>query len=270
MANPFLDATTLTMLALTTNPKWTEVTALDTGADPTAFTGIGSAPPLATSGVYLEESTGCLLKASLRVLGKSHDPDASDSTAVDKRSARLTIATFNAVGEYTFTADGTSITTVAQPYADVAAALAQVKTDIEANGTLNALLTVTEVDSSGGSTTDTLLIQGKGQADYVIDAWSVSAGAVAAIADPKSLTLKVYGLPKGVGTNSHPTPPGWDLVGEYDVTDYRGFLERLEVGGMDRMAVEVVSVAAVTGDASAITYAYRVWVGPGLIPGRNA
>lgn len=268
-------ANLLSILGHGTEPRWVELTALNTGAVPPALTASGGAPSTAASGSALGAADPVVVAypaVSLRVLGKSHDAAAADVAEVHRRTARLTISAFVASAEYTVGINGTSVSTTSQPYADAAAALAAIKAAIDGSGTLAALVSTELADADGDLASDTLVIRGLAEPDWYFSALSVTAsGSVAVIADAAAADVAIFLAAGGVDNVANPRPPGWRLAygdgGPVEhAIDRRGYVERLAVAGSSRLAIAVDNVAGPGSEVGGISYAYRAWVGIGEEP----
>ncbi len=228
-------------------PQWSE--QVDEAAEP-AYDG---APATSDSGVDLQNAVQAMVCVNLR--REAH-----------RRTCIVTPGTFDAATTYTITVSGTGITATG---ASLSALLTALVAAVVANGTVNALVTATVYDDDGDGTNDSVKIVGKAEADYGIGVSATSGtGTIAVTADPSTAALRLWGVGAGpnapgrTGTSSG-DPGVWAYVSAQTYAlAYRGFLERFAVAGMERLYVELASVAGPASDTGSPTYTPHVWIGP--------
>ena len=221
-------------------------------------TGLSSAPDAADDGVALGGATAAIVSINLR-------------EDVWRRTARVTVATRDAAANYTLTVDAQAIATTTGSFATNDSILVELKAKIAADATYggaagaNQRITSYLIDSTGATTVGTagggtaavaLIVTGTIQGDYAIAHSATGTGALAVKADPSTATYYVYATDDGQGTETahNPVPTEWDLVKDGTAAmTYRGAKLRLATGGLDRLAVEVASIAGFAGDGT-LTY----------------
>jgi hypothetical protein len=233
----FEKANDLAILSGGRKPAWEEETA---------YTG---APSSTTSGVYLDNTLHALVAVTLR-------------ETAHRRTARLTITTADLTANYVVTIDGVAVTydAAAGGAANAEDIIQGIAAAIVASGPASAIVTASAVDDDDDSTDDTVLLVGAAEADYTLDIAATGTGELAAVADPMSGALRAW--IKGRSANA---PAAWLLAydAEYTITR-RGFVERFDVGGLERLYVELYDLAG-TGDGGDVTYAAKVEIGPCVI-----
>lgn len=235
----FEDSTILSILSAGASPSWTSID------DEANYTGY---PAAADAGVYLNGALKTLVAVDMR-------------EAVHRRTARVTIPTYDGAADYTVTINATAITVAAAAHATLNELIDALATAINASGAINALVTASDEDNAG----TTLLIVGDVDADFTIDATATGTGTVAIVADPDTASVRIWGSLKAASGET--APSGWRLVNDATFAiDERGFLERFDTAGFDRLYVELASVDG-TGDGDSdatltITYVPTVRVGP--------
>lgn len=241
----FTLATQLQVLAGGRNPEWVEqVVTADTWD---AFT--ESVPAVATEGEGMRDAVVALLSVSPR-----EDPS--------KRAARVTI-TYDGGTTYTVDVNGNAVNTSANT--DLATTLSDMAADITADVSTGAgdYVTATVAGTE-------LVLEGKQVDDYTLDV-SVSGGSgtIAAVADPRDCAVRLWGLAVDDAGNDR---PGWQAVnnGDLGTVDRRGWLERAQVGGVQRLYAEVYELNPVTGDGSTITYTPTIKFGLGELEGSTS
>lgn len=228
----------------------TQLAVLQAGRTPvwTAQDGI-AIPDSAADGVYLDGAVRTLAYVSLREVAHA-------------RRARLTIPTVDLSATYTTTINGTAVAYNAGSGgadADRAAVIDGIIAAINADGTVGPLVTAT----AEGTPHDTVLITGDSEADYSIAFAGGGSSVVACVADLCSAECWPWFAP-GARVDSTP-PTAWVVGGEAVVVDRRGYLERLDTAGLDRLHLQLAHTAGQLGDGSATTYRDPdVYVGPCL------
>lgn len=232
------------LLAIGLKPEW---------VDQGDYTG---APVNAAAGVYLQGSPKTLVHVAAR-------------ESVHRREGRVQITTADlTTSVYTVTIDGTPVAydASAELPANLAALVAGIAAAIEANGTTTLVVdAVTDPDAA-----DTVLITGKAEADWSLDATVAGGtGAVAASAAAASFDMRIFVTPGGiVKTGSTGNANGWTMPVDADYTglDYHGFTERYDTAGLDRLYVECGNLAGHGADGVAVTPTLaRVMVGPAVL-----
>jgi hypothetical protein len=139
---------------------------------------------------------------------------------------------------------------------------------INADGTVGPLVTASDDDAN---TSDAILIVGDSEADYSFDATVTGgAGTLSSLtAAATGFDVRVYVLPGGiVKSGSTGNPSGWVLPADaiYAGNSWRGFAERLDVAGLDRLYVEAYNLTKHASDGgSVVATLARVMVGPAVL-----
>ncbi len=245
-------ANLLAILSVGDTPEWHE--QVDGGGD-AEYDG---PPDNSAAGVDLDGAVKTLVFVQLR-------------REVHRRTVYIRPGTFDAATTYTAIIGGTSVGSTG---ASLALLLADIASDINANGTTSLLVSATVVDTDGDDVNDAVRLVGLAEADYSIDV-SVAAGTgtITAEADPSSCTARLYAT--GAGPNApgrlpvdpESNDPGvWLYInGQLYTVGYRGLAERFDTPGLGRLYVELDSVAGHASDgASLVSYTPHVWIGPGV------
>lgn len=201
------------------------------------------------------------------------------------RTAYLDVTTVDLTATYTTTIAGTAVAS-AGTSADKAALLARIATAINANGTVNVIVTADVFDftGAGDGSGDVVRLQGKsGTAYYGISptTWSIAAsaggtGVVAVYADAESAEVRFFRLPlhtpTGLSGDAAARSISWKEIAaptssglaRYTVGP-QGWTTVLDVRGSQRI-VGVLTSNSVTGPAgdSVNTYLVRVDLTPCL------
>lgn len=236
------------LLAIGLKPEW-----VDQDATAANYTG---APNAAADGVFLQNSPKALVQVNAR-------------ESAHRRTGRVQITTADLTTTvYTVTIDGFPVVydaSVETPF-DLAALVAGIAAKIEADA--SATLVVDAVTDPENP--DTVLITGKAEADWSLDATVAGGtGAVSATADATGFDVRIWTTPGGVvKSGSTGKPNGWaspvDAV--YSGRDYRGFVERLDVAGLERLYVELFNITNDGSDGAAVSVTIdRVMVGPAVL-----
>lgn len=250
-------ANELTILHAARNPQWSEQSTWNV-------------PPSSESdGVDMADRLKALLAVGLRQ--NAHH-----------RSARITVDTRDASANYTVTINGTAIATTSGSFATDDAVLVEIKAKIDADATVGQAASTPVVDSelldssgdvtqgtaAGGNAAVTLRVFGESDTDWYITGSATGSGILACDADPVSATLKIYFSTRGSGSNvASPGPGWWAYPTTYSLAG-RGYIERLDVAGLQKGYAFLDSVAGHGSDAAAasflLTYADgpTVWWGP--------
>ena len=236
------------LLAIALQPEW-----VDQDAAPANWTG---APNSASDGVYLQASPKAMVQVNAR-------------EAVAYREGRVTVSTADLVATtYTVTIDGTAVVydASAETPADLAALVAGIAAAIEADGTATLVVdAVTDPDDP-----NSVLITGKAEADWSL-AIGVSGGAgvLTATAAATGFDLRCYSTPAGlVKADNTGKPGGWAQIVDavYSGNTYRGFVERLNVAGVDRLYVEAYNLTKHASDGSSVVATLaKVMIGPAVL-----
>lgn len=183
-------------------------------------------------------------------------PVVAARTEAHRRKAVVTVGTLDLTATYTVTIDGTDVDydAAADTAADEADVLAGIVAAITADATVN--LIVTAVVSG-----ETVIIRGIGQDHYSIDISATGSAVLECVADPDSGSIIVWTWMREQGSNS---PSWWVSPNGSDYTlAARGFVERFETAGVDRMYVQVFNLDG-TGDGAEVDYAVVVRIGPSV------
>lgn len=230
------------LLAIGLTPEWVDLTA---------YTGAPASP---SSGAYLQGSPRAMLYVAAR-------------EDVQYRTGRVQITTTDLAATYTITVDGTAVVydAAAEAPADLDALVAGIAAAIEADGTATLVVdALTDPDAA-----DTVLITGKAEADWSLDATATGSAVLAATADAADLDLRVWVTPGGlIKSGSTGNAGGWvqPVDAAYSGLGYRGAVERLDVAGLDRLYLEAYNVAGHASDGSAVQpQLARVMVGPTVL-----
>lgn len=219
----------------------------------TSFTG---APSSAISGIWLDNTVVTLVTVDLR-------------ETLAKRTARVTMATLDTGATYTVTIAG-SACQKATP-TDEDDLLTGLRDAINAG--VSATVTAVALDASGvdvsisSAAAKSVLIRGVAEADYAIAISATGTGALACVADAASASVRLFGTIRGSAKDASTTAPsGWRMInGASGITvDYRGWLERFQAPGLDRLYVELYDIAGHGSDGGTVTYAPTVHVGPAV------
>ncbi len=245
----FENLNTKGLLALGIQPEWVDVEAA----------GYTNPPNSAADGVYLQDSP------------KAHACIALRET-VHARTCRAVIGTAALTGTtYTITIDGNAVAydSTAEAPADADALVQGIVDGINGDGTVGPLVTATvDEDDEDGLT---IKIVGDSEDDYSFAA-AVAGGTgtfASQTADPISCDVRVFVTPGGiVKSGSDGNPDGWvaPLDAIYTGIDYRGWMERFDVAGCDRMYLQLENIAKHGSDGGSVTVEpYKVMVGPSVI-----
>jgi len=237
MATMYELANLLATLMVGRDPKWT---------NQATFTG---APDTADDGVDLENCPKTLVDVQMR-------------TEIHRRTALVTIATLDLTATYTIYING-----VVCAY-DAGAGGAVDEEDViegirdAVNTGAGGVVTATAVKIGGSATYNQVTITGDTETHYYISEATTGTADLAVVADPDQATMRLFGTYRATVTANK--PPNWRMVLDQEfVLDYRGFMERFETAGLDRLYVELASVDG-TSDGSTITYAPLVNVAPAV------
>lgn len=246
MADLYTEATRLAVLQAGRTPVWSTVDPDDALLPPTAL----------DSGVPLQSAVRAMVHVSLR-------------ENIAFRTVRLTIPTPDYTGNYGLEFDfGAGTVNVSyDPTGDVSVAnlVDGIAAAIEAEGDVNGFVDAVAVAASGTGPHDTVVITGKYEAGFAFgEPTQVGDGAVfAAVADPNTADMTLWWF---AGARAGSTPPAlWASDGEVRELDRKGWVERLDVAGLDRLHVQVSNIAGDAGDWVEMTYTDPVIsVGPCL------
>jgi hypothetical protein len=243
---------TLNLLAAGRRPLWSEEKRLDDDGV-TWLDDYANIPDGESMGVAMGDVLRCAVRVGLR-------------ERASRRQATLTIPTFDAASTYTVTVDGTAHVNVTPATRNEA--LTELATAINAGAAASAVTAYTYDDD--GEVSDTaatsLVILSDAELGFTLD-FTSSGGSpvIAAVADPDSATVEIWACWAGTAASgSQNSAPAalWALVnGQTYAIDERGFIERFEVSGIDRLYVRVTDMDH-TGDGTMVTYAATVHLGP--------
>lgn len=190
-----------------------------------------------------------------------------------RRSARITVDTFDGSADYTVSINGTAVATTAGSFANADAVLVAMKAKLDADATVGQGAATPVVDSElldsngavtagsggGGNAAVTLRVFGESDVDYYVDVSATGSGVLACKADPTSAVARVWLTARGSADSSAETAPdtlSWALAKDGNTTlDYRGLAKNLDVGGWERCYVELDSVDGHASDGASVTYA---------------
>ena len=228
----FEKANDLAILAGGRKPQWEEQAT---------YTGAPSTP---SSGVYLENALAAAIAIGLRE--EAH-----------RRTARVTVDTLDLAADYTVTIGGVACT-AAGPHASLAALLSAIDVAVDAGAGATVPASVTDED--GDSVDDTVLIVGDAEADWTIAVSATGTGVLDCVADASTGAMRVWAKMR-----EDDAPDAWLLVYDQDLLlTRRGFLERYEIGGLDRIYVELYDLTY-AGDGGTVTYSAEVKIGPCVV-----
>lgn len=224
MASVYDTANILAILAAARNPEW----STQLGHDGTSGTDADAYPSSAGAGVDLVNSVQALVAVEMRA-------------AVHRRRSVVTVTTLDLTADYTVTINGTACIATGV-HADLDALLTELALIINTN-------VPSTVTASADLTANTVTIVSDTNADYTITMSATGTGVLAIEADPTTAKLRLWAK-----CRSSSAPSTWIQIldQEFDVTSV-GFLERFDVGGLDRLYVEVATVDG-TGDGASVTY----------------
>lgn len=235
------------LLAIGLNPEWADL-------DVTILSGL---PSGSNDGVDLQKSPVCLVNVRVR-------------DRIDVRTVRIEVTTFDlTVTVYTTIIDGNSVVfdaAVELPATD-ALLLQGIADKINADGTVGPIVAAS-VDPDNA---DTILIEGKAEADYTFDVTAVGgSGVVSGTGDPRQADARVLFTPGGtIKSNSTGAENKWSIAldAEYAAIDIKGLFERLDCAGLERAYIQVFNVLGVAGDGGSIsnTTVAGVMVGPSVL-----
>jgi hypothetical protein len=228
-------ANILAILSGGRNPQWEEQEDYD------------GAPAAAGDGVYLEDAVHALVDVKMR-------------EEVHRRTARVTVSTLDLAANYTVTINGTACTATGA-FADRAEVINDLVSAINGSGIASAVTASATDEDSGISGVDTVKIVGDTEADFTIDISATGTGVLACTADPTTAEMQVY-----VTYGSSNAPTGWRAPLDCQWTlDKRGFCERFDTAGLDRMYVSLTSIDG-AGDGATVTYPnVAVLIGPCVV-----
>ncbi|MEL6348037.1 MAG: hypothetical protein AAFV53_33325 [Myxococcota bacterium] len=240
------------ILTIGAAPQWQNQSA--TPADYTGSPGVDQ-----SKGVALTDAVTVYVAIALR-----EDPS--------KRTARVTMAAFDATATYTVTI-GTTPCQVSTP-ADESALLTGLRDAI--NSAAGATVTAIALDATGadvatsGAAAKSVRVQGDTEADFGVGVSATNAGQLSAVVDAVSATARVWGWPGGRGRDSNNArPERWYTVpgGKALALDQTGFLERMNFAGASRAYVELVGVTGDSADTvtSDLTYQAVIDLGPAVL-----
>lgn len=153
------------------------------------------------------------------------------------RTATLTIDTFDAGADYTVRVGEHTDTTSGNT--DIPTTLDDIKTSLEGDSDINALVTVTVTDEDGDGDDDTLTLTGKDVYDFSTGFTATGSAVVSVEADPA--TARVTGWANYAGVTKAGTPasgwrprPCWEWV-----PDWRGMDEAIQTDGLGRVFFQV-------------------------------
>lgn len=245
MSNPFNTATELAIRLSTRDPNW-KVQATPAIAP----------PPLTTSGVALDDSPATLVHVALREVTHT-------------RTARLTIPTLTIGDTFTVTIDGNAVAYDSTGDADLNEVLESLAAAINADGTVNVIVTATAVDASDTASTGAstqIRIRGDAAADYSVDFTDSGTSVVAAIADGASCTVVPWWLMGAAPLVTAPTQ--WASRDRQVVQATAAFVDRYPTGGFLRGYVQTDGLVGVGADGSGVTIrSPDVALGPALVEG---
>jgi hypothetical protein len=245
VSDVYTDATELAILASGRAPEWSD------SPSPTVE------PSNAASGVPLEGAVKTLVEVALRE--QTH-----------RRTVRLGIVGVDLLSTYTVTIDGTAVAynAAGAGAADLEDVVDGIAAAINANGTVNQLVSATAVDANDTTTSPRtkVLIRGLTGTAYAVNFTESGPGAnpaLSAVADYESAELRLWWL-AGARVGSEASgrwvaPSGPVLVSRF------GFLERYDTAGLDRCHAQVLNLLGHPADGVMVTYATpSVKVGPAL------
>lgn len=232
MASLYETANLLAILSGARSPQW----EAQLGHDGTAGTDADSYPSSAGAGVDLVNSVQALVSVEMRA-------------AAHRRRSVISVTTLDLTATYTVTINVTGCA-AAGPFADLDALLTALALAI--NTALNPTYTAT-----ADLTANTITVIGPNE-DYTITMSATGTGVLAIEADPTTATMRIWAK-----CRSSSAPSTWLLIAdqEFALTS-AGWLDRLDVAGLDRIYVEVADVDG-TGDGASVTYTFpTVKIGP--------
>lgn len=262
MADLFTTVNTLSILLGGRRPEW--IRQIDSVYP--------NGAPVASSGVPLRDAPRTQILVDLREQARLRTSRIAvrvlDLTATYRVTIDLNPVDFDAAA-----AAATSLQDVINGWRDA----------INADGTVNAIVTASSEDADGDGLVDTLLIQGDTEADYSISA-QIALGGTAeldVLADPTTANILVWLSEKPPIAGGVASPGGAGFVGALGSGDFRnpngavysadirGFAEFLDTAGYDRLYVELTSVVGVTNDAALTPHTFtltpRITVGPAIL-----
>lgn len=208
----FEDVNTLSLLTVANTVAWRQIQSPE------------SLPEDQTDGIDVSEAPVALLGAYCR-------------KRMHHRSAWLKVDTFDASTTYQVTVEGT---TVSETDASTPEVLNGLRDKINADGTINTVVTADTYDDSGDGTIDTLRLKGDTPDDYTVAA-STSSGTGSATleADATSFQLEVYSFARDTGPNGN-NPARWGYLTSITDIGWRGRNDlAVPVNGMLRLGFRI-------------------------------
>lgn len=247
MADVYTTATQLAVLLAGRDPAWAEQSTTDNDKPPQS---VGS-------GVALSDTVRTLLYIALR-------EDARG------RTCRYAVTTVDLTATYGVTIDGNVVSYDANAGGaiDIVDVVEGIRDAIlaDAPGAADVVVATVE-DSDDDGDADTVVIRGLGEADYSFEGTAGGTAVVALTAELVGADARVWYKPGTAPTFTAPTAwvsPGPDLV-----LTGRGYLERLQTGGLSRLFVQLNNRIGHGGDAAAgepVTYVEpAVRIGPCIL-----
>lgn len=219
----------------------------------TAYAGAPASPG---SGVSMGGSPAYLLAIDLR-------------EDVARRTMRISVSTLSDTDDYTVELASYDVTYTASSGDTQQAILSGLKALIEADTNLNALVNCTV---TGTGTEALLTLTGKAEADYALtDLSTGGVGALTCIADPTSLSFRVYAsmVVGDAAAIASKYASRYRLVnGAGGTLDYRGMVDQPLCGGVSYIYVELYDVDGAgdsAGTGGTITYSPMVLMAPGQV-----
>jgi hypothetical protein len=224
-------ATTIAVLMGGRTPVWSTQDAV----------GSGSPPSLPTDGVVLQGAVKALAHVQLR-----------DNPAY--RSAIVSVSTLVLTSTYTVTINGTSVAYDANAggAVDLEDVVDGIAAAINANVTAAAVVTASSYAASGTGARDRVKIVGDSAEDWSISVTAGGGAGLECVADLTGALVQTWWVP---GARAGSMPPAiWSATEEAYVADRRGYLERLDCAGLDRMYLQVYDKAGHPRDGAMVTY----------------
>lgn len=220
------------LLAAGNRPEWVEQTS---------YTG---PPTSAGDGVYLSGALRTLVAVDMR-------------ESVARRTARITVSGTAASGFARVLINGiTTSTSENQTAAEIAAGLI---------ASINVHASLTDVTATEGDTPEEIVVTGDTDTEWSIETEVTVAGVtLECVADPVAANVILWGRMTGIGSvpGGWRTLRGWEALGIHG----RGFVERFDTAGIDRLYVELRHVSGHPDDGEGVTYVPAVHVGPSVLP----
>ncbi len=236
-------ATRLAVLLAGRDPQWVQQ----------AVAGSDAPPATSTSGVPLNDSPSTMVYAALR-------------EDVAHRTALLSIPTLTIGDTFTVTIDGTAVVYDSTGAVDLDEVIVAIAAALNANPTVAALVTASDVDANGVEGTGASIIvriEGDTATDFSVDFTDSGTSVVAAVADAVEATGRLYW--KMGAANGITAPVAW-VARETFAVQSAGFVDRYPTGGIARAHLALTARMGAPSDGSIVTLRDPdIQIGPAVV-----